>query len=497
MEGTTSPSGARTAALVDELRSQQRVLARAQAHSAELMVEFAEARRTMDEYLIADRKAAGGDARFKAGEFAAREISMAVKGSKYTVQRTAAMAHRLKTESPDTSDAWQVGDIDQDKAIRINRALRRLVFDKSKQLLNTVVVDVATQRTPEILDRWLNQFIAQVEPDQTDERLRRSLEDRYVSVRPDIDGVSFLSAAMSSVDATAVDQVLTALAAAAGPGDLRTQQQRRADALVDVLLGRVSNGCHVTWDTNDDADDHLDDGANDRDDANHRDDNTCVVTDRDPNGAVTRDPAANPDRALAGEDWDAHDWELPASAFRPDPLAPPSDAPAPPKPIGSARVTACPGTGQPRPLPVTIGVVVSIQSLCGYSNNPGQLIDRSCLVPADTIRDLAAQPGTLFYRLLTDETGNLLDVTEMGRFPSRKLGLTAAGRNLPRPALSLALACLEPDILLVIRRRAPTRLRYGRAGSEPGRRPRPPAGWPAESTRPPRRARWSGSRRRG
>jgi hypothetical protein len=302
-----------------------------------------------------------------AGEFAAREISMAVKGSKYTVQRTAAMAHRLKTESPDTWDAWQVGDIDQDKAIRINRALRRLVFDKSKQLLNTVVVDVATQRTPEILGRWLNQFIAQVEPDQTDERLRRSLEDRYVSVRPDIDGVSFLSAAMSSVDATAVDQVLTALAAAAGPGDLRTQQQRRADARVDVLLGRLSNGCHVTWDTNDD--DHLDD----------RDDNTCVVTDRDPNGAVTRDPAANPDRALAGEDWDAHDWELPASAFRPDPLAPPSDAPAPPKPKGSARVTACPGTGQPRPLPVTIGVVVSIQSLCGYSNNPGQLIDRSCL----------------------------------------------------------------------------------------------------------------------
>ena len=323
---------------------------------------------------------------------------------------------------------------------------------KSKQLLNTVVVDVATQRTPAILGRWLNQFIAQVEPDQTDERLRRSLEDRYVSVRPDIDGVSFLSAAMSSVDATAVDQVLTALAAAAGPGDLRTQQQRRADALVDVLLGRVSNGCHVTWDTNDDADDHLDDGANDRDDANHRDDNTCVVTDRDPNGAVTCDPAANPDRDPAGEDWDAHDWELPASAFRPDPLAPPSHAPAPPKPMGSARVTACPGTGQPRPLPVTIGVVVSIQSLCGYSNNPGQLIDRSCLVPADTIRDLAAQPGTLFCRLLTDETGNLLDVTEMGRFPSRRLGLAIRFRDgvCANPSCTVPAARCDLDHLIPV-----------------------------------------------
>ena len=161
----------------------------------------------------------------------------------------------MQAEAPDAWDAWRAGDIDQEKAVRINRALRLLVTDRSKELLNTVVVDVAICRTPEILGRWLNQFIARVEPDETDERLNRSLDDRYVSIRPDLNGVSFLFAAMSAVDATAVDQVLTALAAAAEPGDLRTLQQRRADALVDVLLGRVSNGCHVYWDTNDDGDD--------------------------------------------------------------------------------------------------------------------------------------------------------------------------------------------------------------------------------------------------
>jgi len=41
--------------------------------------------------------------------------------------------------------------------------------------------------------------------------------------------------------------VLTAIAAVADPGDTRTLQQRRADALVDVLLGRISNGCHTRW----------------------------------------------------------------------------------------------------------------------------------------------------------------------------------------------------------------------------------------------------------
>jgi len=88
-------------------------------------------------------------------------------------------------------------------------ALRLLVCDRSKELLNTVVVDVAICRTPEILGRWLNQFIARIEPNETDERLNRSLDDRYVSIRPDLNGVSFLFAAMSAVNATAVDQVLT------------------------------------------------------------------------------------------------------------------------------------------------------------------------------------------------------------------------------------------------------------------------------------------------
>jgi hypothetical protein len=85
-------------------------------------------------------------------------------------------------------------------------------------------------------------------------------------------------------------------------------------------------------------------------------------------------------------------------------------------------ITPCPHDHKNRPIPATIGVIISAQSLFGFSNTPGQLTDRSTLIPADLIRDLAQQPGTLFYRLLTDDNGNLLDVTEMGRFPSRKLG---------------------------------------------------------------------------
>ena len=75
---------------------------------------------------------------------------------------------------------------------------------------------------------------------------------------------------------------------------------------------------------------------------------------------------------------------------------------------------------------------MSAAALFGHSNTPGQLIDRSALVPAHTIRDLATQPGTRFYRLLTDDDGNLLDVTDLGRYPNSTR--TRGGQPRPYPA---------------------------------------------------------------
>lgn len=68
-----------------------------------------------------------------------------------------------------------------------------------------------------------------------------------------------------------------------------------------------------------------------------------------------------------------------------------------------------------------IGVTVPITTLCGFDNTPGDSFDRRFSLPADMVRELAAEPGTLFYRLLTDPLGQLLDITEIGRYPSRKL----------------------------------------------------------------------------
>ena len=68
-----------------------------------------------------------------------------------------------------------------------------------------------------------------------------------------------------------------------------------------------------------------------------------------------------------------------------------------------------------------IGVLVPVTSLAGLDHEPGTSFDGQFALPASMVRDLAAEPGTLFHRVFTDPLGHILDITELGRFPSRKL----------------------------------------------------------------------------
>jgi hypothetical protein len=81
-----------------------------------------------------------------------------------------------------------------------------------------------------------------------------------------------------------------------------------------------------------------------------------------------------------------------------------------------------------RPQQLRIGVVVPLSSVLGLSDVPGQLADRSGLIPGEVLRDQIAdalgpdsRDEVLFTRLLTDDGGRLLETTELGRFPSARL----------------------------------------------------------------------------
>ncbi|ALX04059.1 HNH endonuclease signature motif containing protein [Aeromicrobium erythreum] len=68
-----------------------------------------------------------------------------------------------------------------------------------------------------------------------------------------------------------------------------------------------------------------------------------------------------------------------------------------------------------------VGITVSLATLLGLSSEPGVSADGQHVLDPALIAELAAQDGTLFSRLLTDENGGILDVTELGRFPTQPL----------------------------------------------------------------------------
>lgn len=449
--------------LVDGLAAADRENSKAQARRAQVMVQFADARTSADEQRFQEIESAGGRPRYEPGEFAAREIGMAVTVPRSSVQHEVARARRLMAQAPDVWDAWIAGDVNEAKAEFARRALRTLVRDESRKVLNSIAVAAAIPRTPEMYRRWLERTTIGLEPDQAGERVRRAVEDRYVSVRPDLDGVSFLTACLPALDAAAVDLVLEALASLADvdPTEHRTKTQLRADALVDLVLGRISNGWRPSTDElvhelntsteTDEGTSGADAGAGE-----HTETAGEAGTDRTwAEDAATAQDVADQDgvnRPVGGWGWIEDDWELPAGAYRPvrrvadDPsdeelsaLLVQHDTDTPRGPADTTpelpvddrpRAVICPHCDHRAPtLTVNIGVVVSIQSLLGVTDTPGHLTDGSASIPAELIRDLADEPGSLIYRLLTDPAGKLLDVTELGRFPSRKLAAAIRFRD--------------------------------------------------------------------
>ena len=75
-----------------------------------------------------------------------------------------------------------------------------------------------------------------------------------------------------------------------------------------------------------------------------------------------------------------------------------------------------------------VAVTVPVQSLVGADDTPGEICCGGS-VPASVVREIATRPGTLFYRLLTDEQGTLLDVAQLGRFPTPLLGFAVDLRD--------------------------------------------------------------------
>jgi hypothetical protein len=216
----------------------EQVVNRAQALQAEAMVQMRACARSAD---AAEARANGQDlwSRERREEFVPDEIAVLLGCTKVAAATRYDTACRA-ADLPAVRQAWRSGAIDARKVATICEQVSYLDPARA-QPLAADAVDYATApgrvRTATQLREWLRRRVIAENPDAAEHRRLRAMRDRRVVITPGDDGMSELWALLPSVQARQIQQTLSATAHQM-TDDGRSMDQRRADALVDLLLGR-------------------------------------------------------------------------------------------------------------------------------------------------------------------------------------------------------------------------------------------------------------------
>jgi Domain of unknown function (DUF222) len=365
----------------------RREAAAALARLAGAAVRYADAR-IVEETAAASTSGLPRIKRAKPGEFVADELAVMLRDQPYQVRCLLARSRRLASGLPTVWEAFQGGDLDADQIRVIDRVARRVTEASTFAAIDERAVEAAQTRSRKQLSVWLLRLVVQLEPLAFEERHRRALAERRVTVVQGADGMGYVTGEVSAADAAAIDGMLAAMARSLGADDPRTEQQRRADLFADLLLGQL---------------------AFDRPEHDNENDETVEEYDW-----------------LEVENIDPDTGELLGTHLQPidvdgEPIGEPVDPATHRSPGGAPRLVR-------RPQKLRIGVVVPLASLLGATDASGELADRSGFIPGEELKRLIAdaldpdcRDRVLFTRLLTDNRGRLLDATELGRYPSARL----------------------------------------------------------------------------
>ena len=167
----------------------RRDAAAASARLAEAAVAYADAR-------IADDAAAGVGTgrtrRIRPGEFVADELALILRDQPYQVRCLIARSRRLATGMPTVWEAFRRGELDADQIRIIDRVARRATEAATLAALDDQAVAAAQTRSPKQLQVWLLRLVVQLEPLAFEQRHRRALAERRVTVVQGADGMGYV-----------------------------------------------------------------------------------------------------------------------------------------------------------------------------------------------------------------------------------------------------------------------------------------------------------------
>lgn len=172
-------------------------------------------------------------------EFVPDEVALALHCSTITAHRRVQVA-RDATRHPALMTMWCAGVLSP-TAVRVITELVDILDPSAPATydLVTEAADYAADHTPSQTRAWLSRRVLAADPDAAEERRQRAMAERRVVFTPGVDSMGSLWALLPGVQARQVYDTVNAVALASGAEDSRTMDQRRADALVDLVVGRA------------------------------------------------------------------------------------------------------------------------------------------------------------------------------------------------------------------------------------------------------------------
>ncbi|MPZ62303.1 MAG: DUF222 domain-containing protein [Propionibacteriales bacterium] len=224
------------AALVDALGAARRQACICEARQLALIYQLYRRRRSEDPD---DRQVVGARSQ------TLTELQPVLGQSRSRLGSRLRLAEALQTRLPRTWGLLAAGRIDEYTASVIVSELDKLADPDlipvvERKLVDRLVPDTSGDPVvmvpPTQVGRWARALVAQVEPDQQEERFKKGFADRGVDVFGSGDGLADLVLHHSGAELEALSHRLSLIARQTGADDPRSMNQRRADVAVDLLL---------------------------------------------------------------------------------------------------------------------------------------------------------------------------------------------------------------------------------------------------------------------
>lgn len=237
------------AALLDTARAATADMARAQAGRVRALAAFAARRPSSLDRPDSDIGAAARASRAArpetlraVSEFCVDEVAVALSMNPHAAGTLLVQAVQLVDRLPVTLAALEAGQISWSHVLVACELIAPLAPD-ARRAAEERLVPRAVGRAPSSWRPMVRRLVMKLDAEAIQARVAEAVRLRKVVVHPAPDGMATLSATLPAPVARAVEDALRQHATAARvPGDERTQGERMADCLVDLLLDPGGHG---------------------------------------------------------------------------------------------------------------------------------------------------------------------------------------------------------------------------------------------------------------